>query len=119
MSLIQLRLNIKAFRKAKGYTAETLSKMLGKKHHQIISHWESGFSIPQTIDLLLLSNLYDISINDLVRSDLIPIAFAEWRDKLISETSLSRSELMYRIPKQNKWLNHTELFTYYKNTINF
>ena len=73
MSLIRLRENLVHLRLTSGYTATGLAKLLNKKSHSYVTHWELGTALPQTPDLVMLSQLYDVSINDLVRKDLTKV----------------------------------------------
>ncbi len=69
MSLPTLRQNLKHLREKNGYSQEGLCKRIGV-NRSMAAHWEKGNSIPQTETLALLAQLYDTSINDLVRKDL-------------------------------------------------
>lgn len=55
-------------RKAKGYSQEELAAKLGISR-QAVSKWERGEASPDTDNLILLSKLYGISIDELLNVD--------------------------------------------------
>jgi len=69
MPLETLRSNIKYLKKKKGFTRRDVGKLLGVGI-RLCDTWYSGRSIPKTPDLEKLSQLYGITIDDLVRVDL-------------------------------------------------
>ena len=67
--MLQLRENLVYLRSINGYTQEQLSRMINRQK-SLIGFWETGKTQPQTHDLLMLSKLYNTSINSLVRESL-------------------------------------------------
>lgn len=57
--------NIKNFRKQKGYSQETLAQELNVVR-QTVSKWEKGYSVPDAIMLEKLSDLFEVSVGDLL-----------------------------------------------------
>lgn len=60
--------NLMMLRKQKGYSQEELAYQLGVSR-QSISKWESGISIPELERIIELSDLFGITIDELVRND--------------------------------------------------
>lgn len=59
---------LKMFRKEKGFTQEEVASYLNISR-QAISQWERGIAYPDIDNLKLLSQLYQVSINDLTSSN--------------------------------------------------
>jgi putative transcriptional regulator len=57
--------NIKTLRKSKGYSQETLAEQLHVVR-QTISKWEKGISVPDAEMLNHLSELFEVSVSDLL-----------------------------------------------------
>lgn len=66
--------NIKFLRKRKGYTQRELSEML-KVDNPAVSKYESGAIRPTIEGLLNLSELFDVTVDDLLKKDLEKEAF--------------------------------------------
>lgn len=66
---IYLSSNIKYLRTLNGYTQEQLGKIC-EKQNTAIANWEKGIREPDAIDLLRLSNFFNIPINALMEKDL-------------------------------------------------
>ncbi len=60
---------IQLLRKKKGYSQETLAELCGVSR-QAISKWEADFTLPEIDKLLLLGNLFQVSLDVLLRDDL-------------------------------------------------
>lgn len=58
-------------RKAMGYSQEELAEKIGVSR-QAISKWERGESSPDTDNLIALSRLYNITIDELINSNTVP-----------------------------------------------
>lgn len=58
--------NIKAIRKAKGLSQQELAVKLNIVR-QTVSKWEQGASEPSTANLIALSKLYGVSVDELLR----------------------------------------------------
>ena len=61
---------LKNNRKQAGLTQEEIAQTLHVSR-QTISNWETGRSIPDIYSLVELSNIYDISLDHLVKEDII------------------------------------------------
>lgn len=61
--------NLRALRKQKGYSQEQLAERLNVSR-QAVSKWESNNGYPEMESLIILSELFDCSIDDLLKSDL-------------------------------------------------
>lgn len=57
--------NIEHFRRSKGLSQEQLGKMLGYSR-TTVGNWETGYRIPDVIDLFRLSRIFDITTDDLL-----------------------------------------------------
>jgi transcriptional regulator with XRE-family HTH domain len=66
---IYLPSNITFLRKQNKLTQQQLADFFGYTH-TAISNWESGNRSPDSIDLYKLSNIFEISVDDLVKVDL-------------------------------------------------
>lgn len=62
---IQLGLNLADLRKRHGYSQEALAEKLGISR-QAVSKWERGDSTPDTDTLILLAELYNVSLDELI-----------------------------------------------------
>lgn len=65
---------IQNLRIQKGLTQERLAEMLDVSR-QAVSKWETGMTVPDIEILLKLSEIYGISINDILKADLTKINF--------------------------------------------
>lgn len=59
---------LKENRKQTGFTQEEIAQKLHVSR-QTVSNWETGKSIPDIYNLVELSNIYDISLDNLVKGD--------------------------------------------------
>ena len=59
---------IKDARTKKEYTQEQVAESLSVSR-QTISNWENGKSLPDIINIIKMSELYDISLDELVKGD--------------------------------------------------
>ena len=57
-----------ALRKQRGYSQETLAEKLGVSR-QAVSKWERGESSPDTDNLIALANIYEISLDELLKGN--------------------------------------------------
>lgn len=64
--------NLRFLRKKHNLTLQDIANicMKNKKSRSLVSNWESGIAMPNTEKMLLISNFFSISINDLVVTDL-------------------------------------------------
>jgi len=61
--------NLQYLRKSKGITQEELADKLGVSR-QSVSKWENGETYPETDKLLLLCNIFNVSLDGLLKEDL-------------------------------------------------
>ena len=61
---------LKDKRKESNLTQEQISQKLHVSR-QTISNWETGKSVPDIYSLVELSNLYDISLDELIKEDIV------------------------------------------------
>ena len=61
--------NIKAFRKKKGFSQETLAQELFVVR-QTVSKWEKGQSVPDAEMIEKLAEVLDVSVNDLLGKEI-------------------------------------------------
>ena len=62
----QLGANIAAFRKRSGMTQAVLAEKLNFSD-KAVSKWERGESVPDVLTLMNLAELFEISVDDLLR----------------------------------------------------
>ncbi|WP_455257692.1 helix-turn-helix domain-containing protein [Peptoniphilus asaccharolyticus] len=67
---MSLSKNIRYLRKQKGMSQDELAEKLNYKSYTTIQKWESGVSEPPLSKTHELANIFDVSINKLVNSDL-------------------------------------------------
>ena len=79
---------IKNYRKQKNLSQEELTEKIYVSR-QTISNWETGKSYPDVHNLLLLSTLYDISIDELIKGDVEMM-----KEKITSNELQSLSKMM-------------------------
>lgn len=61
--------NIKYLRSLKGKNQEEIGKLCGKAN-TAVSNWEKGIREPDAVDLSILSNYFNVSVDDLMLKDL-------------------------------------------------
>lgn len=66
---MQLGKNLKIARQNSGYTQEEVSNILFVSQ-QTISNWEKEISTPSVNDLVKISNLYQVSVDALLKDQL-------------------------------------------------
>lgn len=66
---MQLGRNLRIARQSSGYTQEEVSNILFVSQ-QTVSNWEKEISTPSVSDLIKISNLYQISIDSLLKDQL-------------------------------------------------
>lgn len=66
---MQLGRNLKIARQNSGYTQEEVSNILFVSQ-QTISNWEKEISTPSVSDLVKISNLYQVSVDTLLKDQL-------------------------------------------------
>ncbi len=68
--LFYLRKNLRYLRKLHGYSQDFIADICGKKSYTTIQKWETSGAEPNIGTLMLLCNLYGVSLNDIVYTDL-------------------------------------------------
>ena len=66
---MQLGKNLKIARQNSGYTQEEVSNILFVSQ-QTISNWDKEISTPSVSDLVKISNLYQVSVDTLLKDQL-------------------------------------------------
>lgn len=66
---MQLGKNLKIARQNSGYTQEEVSNILFVSQ-QTISNWEKEISTPSVSDVVKISNLYQVSVDTLLKDQL-------------------------------------------------
>lgn len=59
--------NLKLYRKKNGYTQEQIAEKIGVSR-QAIAKWERGEALPDIENIMALANIYEVSIDSLVRN---------------------------------------------------
>lgn len=84
MDTVKMGRFLKELRKEKGFTQEQLGELIGVTN-KTISRWENGNYIPPIECLEMLSDIYQISINEMVAGECV----AEEKIKEIAEENIS------------------------------
>ena len=58
--------SLKIFRQKYGYTQEQIAEKLGVSR-QAVAKWERGDSLPDIVNVIALADLYEVSVDSLVR----------------------------------------------------
>lgn len=66
IDMIQTGLNIKRLRVENGLSVRALQEKFGFATSQSIYHWENGSNLPSIDNLLALSSLYHVRIEDIL-----------------------------------------------------
>jgi len=73
--------NIKFLRVQSGLTVKDIQTVFNFEHPQAIYNWEAGKTLPSIDNLLVLSDLFEINVEDIVKTYFvqidIPQTFAE------------------------------------------
>lgn len=59
--------NLKIFRKKNGYTQEQIAEKIGVSR-QAIAKWENGDAMPDVENIIALADLYEVTVDSLVRN---------------------------------------------------
>ena len=101
MDTVKIGKFLKELRKEKGYTQETLGEKVGVTN-KTVSRWETGTYMPPVECLILLSDIYYLSINEIVAVQRLSKAeFSDAAEENLSE-ALQLSENAYK--QKEKWL---------------
>ena len=74
VNLEKTGLNLKALMKSKNLTVKDLQKVFGFANPQAIYNWLSGKTLPTVDNLLVLSFVFDTTIDDFVVTDMLAAA---------------------------------------------
>ncbi len=66
MQLNEIGNFLQSLRKSKGFTQQELADLLNVSN-KTVSKWENGLGIPEMSTLLLLADLYEVSVDDILR----------------------------------------------------
>ena len=95
MDTVKIGKFLKELRKEKGYTQEILGEKIGVTN-KTVSRWETGTYMPPVECLALLSDIYDVSINEIVAGQRLNEAeFNDAAEENLSE-ALQLSENAYK-----------------------
>ena len=88
--------NIKALRKEKGYSQETLSQQLNVVR-QTISKWEKGLSVPDAEQLERMAELFEVPVSELLDNS-APAAENEKTDmaEVVKQLAVLNEQLAYQ-----------------------
>lgn len=64
----QLSARLRALRAGRGFTQDQVAQRL-RCHESAVSRWESGSRVPNVVDLIGLSELYSVSVDELLGRD--------------------------------------------------
>ena len=79
---MELARQLKAKREERGFSQDEVSKAIFVSR-QTISNWENDKTYPDVQSLLLLSQLFEVSIDELVRGDVVAMQRAIAEDSRI------------------------------------
>lgn len=74
VNLEKTGLNLKSLMKSKNLTVKDLQKVFGFTNPQAIYNWLSGKTLPTVDNLLVLSFVFDTTLDDLVVTDMLAAA---------------------------------------------
>ena len=95
MDTVKIGKFLKELRKEKGYTQEILGEKIGVTN-KTVSRWETGTYMPPVECLVLLSDMYDVGINEIVAGQRLNEAeFNDAAEENLSE-ALQLSENAYK-----------------------
>ena len=95
MDMVKIGKFLKELRNEKGFTQETLSEKVGVTN-KTVSRWETGTYMPPVECLVLLSDIYGVSINEIVAGQrLSETEFTNAAEENLSE-ALLLSENIYK-----------------------
>ena len=64
------RKNLRYLRRKHGYSQDFIAEVCGKKSYTTIQKWETSGAEPDLGTTMLLCSLYNVSLNDIVYTDL-------------------------------------------------
>ncbi len=91
MDMVKIGKFLKELRNEKGFTQETLGEKVGVTN-KTVSRWETGTYMPPVECLVLLSDIYGVSINEIVAGQrLSETEFTNAAEENLSEALLSEN----------------------------
>src|SRR5690625_3474080 len=112
-----LGINIKKLRTSRGMTQQQLADELNIKSYTTITKWESGDNSPRGGELVTLSNLFNVSVDELLglekirpssnEYDYFPIGVAAGSPENIESTNAEKISIPDSI--MGKWSGHSDI----------
>jgi len=99
MDMKMIGKNFASLRKANGYTQETLAEKLGLSP-QAVSKWETGTGLPEVSVLLILAELFRVSIDEILRPDLKQDLITDFISRNLASPE---KKLLDGIPRISRW----------------
>ena len=96
--------NIKAYRKQKGFTQETLAQELNVVR-QTVSKWEKGYSVPDAVMLERMAELFEISVGDLLGSETAGAVPQTDLDRISAQLSVLNNQFARELARKRKIRN--------------
>jgi len=84
--------NIKALRKQKGYSQETLASQLNVVR-QTISKWEKGISVPDAYMLEQMAELFEVPVSDLLGNIIEEEHVVSRDDEIVTQLAILNAQL--------------------------
>ncbi|RRG10886.1 MAG: helix-turn-helix domain-containing protein [Lactobacillus sp.] len=107
MGLVKISEQLRQLRQQRQWNQDTVAERLHVSR-QTISNWENDRSLPDLQSLLLLADLYHITLDDLVRGELNMVEFKRTKRRLLGDTlgtvlALSVFLLASVLQESNRW----------------
>ncbi len=93
--------NIKALRKQKGYSQETLAQELNVVR-QTVSKWEKGYSVPDAIMLERMAELFDVQVGDLLGGEGKNVDYKTELEQLTAQLSILNDQYAREMARQQR-----------------
>ncbi|MBS7369261.1 MAG: helix-turn-helix domain-containing protein [Oscillospiraceae bacterium] len=90
--------NLKLYRKKSGYTQEQIAEKLGVSR-QAVAKWENGDSLPDIENVIALADLYEVTVDYLVRNMSEPVKPSDDKDKHIFGITKLNDKGQITLPK--------------------
>ena len=68
---------LKSLRQFKKVSVKNLQEIFGMENPQAIYNWESGKNMPSIDNLLILANIYDVSLESIIAFNTVEIDISE------------------------------------------
>ena len=99
MNMKQIGKNIADLRKSNSYTQEKLAEKLGISP-QAVSKWETGAGLPEVSLLIMIAELFNTSIDAILRPDAPQNSISEFINRNIA---IPESKILDWIPRISRW----------------